>query len=188
MPEKALKLYGLKDKGTCTILLRAKRFRHADRYTLTSGGEFRLSNVIADNLRSLAASKNAPTEIVFQVIPDVNGVADQLARDVERSLSLTAAERLARLSVAPRKPRKVPALTMVFLRNADVIAHVLQRANGVCEECGKGAPFLRASDGSPHLEVHHRVRLADDGEDTIANAVALCPTCHRRLHFGLISS
>ncbi len=38
-------------------------------------------------------------------------------------------------------------------------------------------------DGSP-LEVHHVIRLADGGSDTINNSVALCPNCHRELHFG----
>jgi 5-methylcytosine-specific restriction protein A len=26
--------------------------------------------------------------------------------------------------------------------------------------------------------------LASDGDDTVENAVALCPNCHRRAHFG----
>lgn len=45
------------------------------------------------------------------------------------------------------------------------------------------APFKRES-GSPFLEAHHVRRLADGGEDTIENAVALCPNCHRELHYG----
>jgi 5-methylcytosine-specific restriction protein A len=32
--------------------------------------------------------------------------------------------------------------------------------------------------------VHHRVRLADGGDDTTDNAVALCPNCHRKAHYG----
>ena len=43
------------------------------------------------------------------------------------------------------------------------------------------APFLRA-DGSPYIEVHDVRTLAENGPDTIDNAVALCPTCHRLLH------
>ncbi len=38
-------------------------------------------------------------------------------------------------------------------------------------------------DGSP-LEVHHVIRPADGGSDTINNSVALCHNCHRELHFG----
>ena len=36
--------------------------------------------------------------------------------------------------------------------------------------------------GTPYLEVHHVKTLAEGGADTIDNAVALCPTCHRALH------
>jgi 5-methylcytosine-specific restriction protein A len=44
---------------------------------------------------------------------------------------------------------------------------------------------MRASDGNPYLEVHHWIRLADGGEDTVNNAIAACPNCHRQQHFGL---
>lgn len=33
--------------------------------------------------------------------------------------------------------------------------------------------------------MHHRRRLADGGEDTVANAIALCPSCHRERHYGI---
>ncbi|WP_414449152.1 HNH endonuclease [Burkholderia sp. 22PA0099] len=49
--------------------------------------------------------------------------------------------------------------------------------------CERPAPFRRPN-GSPYLEVHHRVRLADGGDDTVENAIALCPNCHREHHFG----
>ncbi|WP_342542729.1 HNH endonuclease signature motif containing protein [Paenisporosarcina sp. FSL H8-0542] len=37
---------------------------------------------------------------------------------------------------------------------------------------------------NPYLEVHHIKRLADNGEDSVENAIAVCPNCHRELHFG----
>ncbi|WAG20214.1 HNH endonuclease [Burkholderia gladioli] len=74
----------------------------------------------------------------------------------------------------------------IFLRNADVVAEVLHRANGACERCKNPAPFLRKKDGSPYLEVHHVQQLANDGEDTVDNAIALCPNCHREMHFGTV--
>lgn len=40
----------------------------------------------------------------------------------------------------------------------------------------------------PTLEVHHLRRLADGGSDTVANAVALCPNCHREIHYGINKS
>ena len=72
----------------------------------------------------------------------------------------------------------------VFVRNPDVVAEVLWRATGVCEKCKKRAPFKNRKDGSPYLEAHHLKTLADGGEDTVENAMALCPNCHRKAHHG----
>lgn len=70
-----------------------------------------------------------------------------------------------------------------FKRAPDVVAWVLINAKGTCEVCEDAAPFRRC-DGEPYLEVHHVRFLADGGPDQIDNAVACCPTCHRRLHHG----
>lgn len=82
----------------------------------------------------------------------------------------------------------VPAVQFVvakvYRRNPDVVATVLARANGVCEACAAAAPFARSHDGTPYLEVHHRVQLAGGGNDTVENAVAVCPNCHRKAHYG----
>ncbi len=82
------------------------------------------------------------------------------------------------------KPEKVEVVSIAFKRNPDVVATVLDRANGICESRKQNAPFLRAKDNSPYLEVHHKIRLADGGDDTVDNAIAVCPNCHRKLHYG----
>jgi 5-methylcytosine-specific restriction protein A len=38
------------------------------------------------------------------------------------------------------------------------------------------------SKDKPFLEEHHIEWLSKGGEDTIDNAVALCPNCHRKMH------
>lgn len=95
------------------------------------------------------------------------------------------AERRERLKLAPRIPALATIVTLVYVRNPDVVAEVLIRANGVCEICSNRAPFLRKRDGTLYLEVHHKIQLARGGEDTIENAIALCPNCHRKQHFGV---
>lgn len=92
--------------------------------------------------------------------------------------------RRARLDNAAPMPQRVVVTAIVYDRNPDVVAEVLDRAGGTCEACKKPAPFQRRSDGTPYLEVHHRIPLASGGEDTIENAVAVCPNCHRRAHFA----
>ena len=62
-----------------------------------------------------------------------------------------------------------------------IAAAVKERANGQCDLCRQPAPFINAN-GFPYLEEHHLVRLADGGDDSLDNAVALCPNCHRKMH------
>lgn len=115
----------------------------------------------------------------------VEVMEDKFAKAVRRSLSGSSSARARRLRSAPKIPQRVPATLMAFDRNPDVVAEVLLRANGVCARCKNGAPFARKKDGTPYLEVHHKLMLALGGEDTVENAEALCPNCHRELHFGV---
>jgi 5-methylcytosine-specific restriction protein A len=81
------------------------------------------------------------------------------------------------------RPTATSSAITQYQRDAAVKAWVLQQANGKCESCGQPAPF-NGSDGLPFLEVHHVRQLADNGSDTVTNAVALCPNCHREAHYG----
>lgn len=81
------------------------------------------------------------------------------------------------------KPSSTAVAITQFQRDPSVKAWVLREANGKCECCEQPAPFL-SSDGTPFLEVHHVRQLADQGSDTITNTVALCPNCHREIHYG----
>lgn len=113
---------------------------------------------------------------------------DEYTTSLEKAIAKSKTDsnevRLRRLEMAPKKPDLIPVTTTVFKRNPDVIAEVLKRANGVCEGCNNVAPFPRKIDGSPYLEVHHIVMLSDGGDDTVQNAQALCPNCHRKAHYG----
>ena len=93
-------------------------------------------------------------------------------------------KRRERLAKASPRPETMIVPTKVFKRNPDVIAEILVRAAGVCERCAEPAPFYRASDASPYLEVHHIIPLSEGGDDTVENAIATCPNCHRESHFG----
>jgi 5-methylcytosine-specific restriction protein A len=116
-----------------------------------------------------------------QTLEELN---DDFEERLRRSLNDSPEERARRLKEAPKKPLRRTTTTTTYLRNADVVAEVLVRAQGECEGCKKEAPFAKKKDGTPYLEVHHVITLADGGEDTVENAIALCPNCHRRRHFG----
>ncbi len=70
-----------------------------------------------------------------------------------------------------------------FQRSVPVSAWVWSYAQGRCAACNRDAPFLD-EDGVPFLEVHHLKPLAEGGPDTPDNAIAVCPNCHRELHYG----
>ena len=114
---------------------------------------------------------------------------ESLENQVNKSLNDSPSERKKRLKKAAKnpKPKARVVTTTVYDRNPDVVAEVLERANGFCEaeNCRMPkAPFIRRKDDTPYLEVHHKIRLADDGDDTVENAIALCPNCHREEHYG----
>ena len=117
-------------------------------------------------------------------LPELRGHEAAFSAKVEASLQDSASRRRERLRESARRPARLLAQVYVYDRNPDVVAEVLARANGVCEVCRKPAPFRRAKDGSLYLEVHHKVQLAANGEDTVENAIAVCPNCHRCAHFG----
>lgn len=131
--------------------------------------------------------KDAGKKRFVSYSPTVAFVSDdpkELDALVVKSNQLSPERRHERLAAANRKPASTRVTSTAFLRNPDVVAEVLFRAHGVCERCKQPAPFKRATDGTPYLEVHHRIRLADGGDDTVENAVALCPNCHRKAHYG----
>ena len=133
--------------------------------------------------------------------PQISGVSvgEEIAKEVLSILEGNAAETgqdpstfeqtVRRLRMAPigekpegqKSPERVTRSVEQFQRDLRVKACVLEKANGKCELCGRIAPFVDDA-GFPFLEVHHVVPLADRGEDTVSNAVALCPNCHRRCH------
>ncbi len=83
-----------------------------------------------------------------------------------------------------KMPVAVQQMVAVYIRDNAVRDWVLARAKGTCECCRQPAPFTDAG-GSPFLEVHHLRQLAHNGSDTTTNAAALCPNCHRRLHYSV---
>jgi len=82
---------------------------------------------------------------------------------------------------ATKKPKKKKIKSDVFERNPYISELAKRRAKGKCQLCLSSAPFLTKL-GRPYLESHHVVWLANGGEDTIENTVALCPNCHKKMH------
>lgn len=80
-------------------------------------------------------------------------------------------------------PEKKEVSTTCYERDPHVVAWIIGNSKGICESCSEPSPFKK-SDGLFYLEVHHLKRLADGGSDTVNNAIAVCPNCHREFHYG----
>jgi len=99
---------------------------------------------------------------------------DAEVRSLRKDVALLLPEGQAR-------PLKKEVTTLQVCRDPAVKAWVLKTSKGKCAACSKPAPF-KDDDNLPFLEVHHVIHLANGGPDTISNAVALCPNCHRAMH------
>jgi 5-methylcytosine-specific restriction enzyme A len=137
----------------------------------TGGKQKNLKQAVEDFLAGLGPTDKSRIDEAFQ-------------EKVVSALISSPSERAARLASAGRVPKQITVIAQAFLRNADVVAEVLYRAKGLCEWCKNAAPFERFATLTPYLEVHHTIPLAEGGEDTVANAMALCPNCHREAHSG----
>lgn len=146
---------------------------------------FYFENLNGSNCVALRATFAHFTRLLGAAPAALAPVEDFEAR-IDRAKRMTTEERQQLIEEAPAMPAVEYRLVKQFNRNPYVAAEVLERAKGVCEGCQQPAPFLRQSDGSPYLEVHHKVKLADGGADTLENTIALCPNCHRERHFGIL--
>ncbi|WP_345264656.1 HNH endonuclease signature motif containing protein [Nocardioides nanhaiensis] len=59
--------------------------------------------------------------------------------------------------------------------DADLRTSIFVRAGGCCDRCGRGMD-------PDAWECHHRKLRSRGGEDSFANLVALCSTCHGWAH------
>lgn len=159
-------------------------------------------NMFADRLAGPPTQRRELREDSSGFIVDGQGSVDEghlpvwteppTADPVALEASVRALRRKLKGRPAPKAPppgspggRQAIGQTVRYVRDPNVIVWVLEAANGNCEVCKKPAPFAR-EDGSPFLEVHHIRPLAEGGPDTVDNAVAACPNCHRGLHHSSV--
>ena len=117
-------------------------------------------------------------------LPTLTQLLEDEAWKISKAKKLSIQKRRELLAKSDPKPTKTVVSQVIFNRNQYVIAEVLDRANGICEKCHKPAPFNKDKDNLPYLEVHHKIPLAENGNDTVENAIGLCPNCHRQAHYG----
>jgi 5-methylcytosine-specific restriction protein A len=125
--------------------------------------------------------------VVFQLVPvsRVDESSLDITSDEPIPSTLDKARQLALQSMeSSESANPGESIRTIYKRSLRVKNYVLMRAAGKCESCGNGAPFFR-KDGSPYLEPHHINRLSDGGLDHPRYIGAVCPACHREIHYGL---
>lgn len=121
--------------------------------------------------------KEGQQEVIVP-ISELNAKEEFQERKAKR---LSDEELKKRAKYAPKKPGTRPVSGSGFERNAYVTEYAKRKANGICQLCDQPAPF-KDKKGKPYLETHHIIWLANGGEDTIENTIAICPNCHRKMH------
>lgn len=169
--------------GSGVPVLAFVREQEGDPFTYEGVFCFEALNSDADGSKWFALTRSSDVPTVRQV-SDQGFVERRLGAELNAARNLTDEELFQKLGELPKKPRQLVVQSVAYERSPLVIEAALRRAKGQCEICANPAPFLRRRDSTPYLEVHHRVRLADGGDDTLQNAVAVCPNCHRREHFA----
>lgn len=102
----------------------------------------------------------------------------------EKKIKKLSSSELAKSAIyVNTEPRTTKVVSDTYNRDLKVKQYTLRRAQGVCDLCEQPAPFTTKS-GEAYLESHHVVPLAKKGKDSIINTVALCPNCHRLMHYG----
>ncbi|TAN28269.1 MAG: HNH endonuclease [Castellaniella sp.] len=130
--------------------------------------------------KNVGANKAAEIEAM---IADVEGRQSTPVAAFEIEVREAVNKKNSHKPEGSRHPATHSSAITQYQRDPAVKAWVLQQAQGKCESCAQPAPF-NGTDGRPFLELHHVRQLTDDGSDTVTNAVALCPNCHRAMHYG----
>jgi len=150
----------------------------------SEGGGWLIKNLIVEKaLKDIMSGKGKNVEqpnLNYSIEPILCVSSEELYRESEKIRKIIGNN----IPKGQNKPETYEAVSIQRKRDANVVAYVLNIANGHCECCGNSAPFEK-NKGEPFLEVHHVKHLADDGSDKVSNAVALCPNCHRELHYGI---
>ena len=133
-----------------------------------------IRKVIKFPLKRLDQSKS-----IIIDIKDIEKSEDEKIKEVRK---YTSSEIKKRAKIAESENVSTKEVKTVYReRNQYIAEYTKERAKGICDLCGKEAPF-KDKNGRPYLESHHVITLAENGPDAIYNTVAICPNCHRKIH------
>lgn len=79
--------------------------------------------------------------------------------------------------------------SILIKREAKIARNALERANFECEYNEEHKTFISANTNKQYMEAHHLIPISLQHHflfrlDKEANIICLCPTCHRKIHYG----
>ncbi|MDR2833561.1 MAG: HNH endonuclease [Streptococcaceae bacterium] len=110
--------------------------------------------------------------------------------DIE-AIIVTKEDRLPRYNNQPQPPSKlIKGKTTQFKRNSQVGADAIILANYKCQINPNHKFFISRRTNKNYVEAHHLIPIAyqalfTNGIDVVENISALCPVCHRLIHYGV---
>jgi nucleoid DNA-binding protein len=132
-------------------------------------------------LDSIIESLKKGQSVTLREFGTFNVLEDKRFNDDKKETAKLSNEQLKKKAKQAETKPAVEITIKDYPRNPYVVQYVKRRANGKCELCKKEAPFC-SKEREPFLECHHIKEMANKGKDSIENAVALCPNCHRKMH------
>lgn len=120
--------------------------------------------------------------IRFKLAP-VGGIETELDADEVSDLSIEELFERAKESGTGETTATSSSSGETYTRSDIVRDFALRTAEGICQGCEEEGPFVDTN-GERFLEVHHLYRVSDGGVDEPENVIALCPNCHREVHYG----
>jgi 5-methylcytosine-specific restriction protein A len=120
-------------------------------------------------------------------------IDDELYQDEIQAKEITGKEKL--MNTFDVKPQWAETGgSMMVKKNAAYAKQALVNSNFLCEADSSHHTFM-TSKGVPYMEGHHLIpctaknaktfwKRVGKSIDCVENIVCLCPTCHRRIHFG----
>lgn len=136
----------------------------------------------------IAFSTDGRDIFICNISPSGQGITKAIAAYEESAVS--ANERLpinkliSRAIKAKRTPDSQQTITTTYYRDPAIIAFVHRRSDYRCETPKCNYIGFKKSGGGLFIETHHIKPLSEGGEDSVFNVAALCPNCHRMMHYS----
>lgn len=123
------------------------------------------------------------------VVRDLNDIYSEIQyqKEVDR---VVIQEDVKEMDFPKLKPKKnIINQKNSYTRNATIAKKAIVLSNYRCEIDKNHETFISKYNDSPYVEAHHLIPMEyqDDFKyslDVEANIISLCPTCHKKLHYG----